>query len=236
MYQAAHHQFVASSLAVKYIHENAPQCKVGAMIAYKTVYPYTCKPEDVLASKMDNRKEYFFSDVQVRGEYPNYIWKYFEENNIKVKMEKGDEELIKNYTVDFITFSYYRSHWGWSIDPTGLRLALNDLWDRYQTPMFVVENGLGAKDTVTSDGQIHDAYRIDYMKKHIQAMKDAIADGVDLRGYTMWGPIDIVSNGTGQMSKRYGIVYVDRDDQGKGTLKRMKKDSFYWYSKVISTN
>ena len=265
MYQAAHHQFVASSLAVKYIHENAPQCKVGAMIAYKTVYPYTCKPEDVLASKMDNRKEYFFSDVQVRGEYPNYIWKYFEENNIKVQMEKGDEELIRKYTVDFITFSYYRSRvisadyeepaekttdsleglvnpylpktdWGWSIDPTGLRLALNDLWDRYQKPMFVVENGLGAKDEVTPNGQIHDNYRINYMKKHIQAMKDAIADGVDLRGYTMWGPIDIVSNGTGQMSKRYGIIYVDRDDKGHGTLKRLKKDSFYWYQKVIKTN
>ena len=180
-------------------------------------------------------------------------------------MEKGDEELIKKYTVDFITFSYYRSRvisadyeepaekttdsleglvnpylpktdWGWSIDPTGLRLALNDLWDRYQKPMFVVENGLGAKDEVTPNGQIHDTYRIDYMKKHIQAMKDAIADGVDLRGYTMWGPIDIVSNGTGQMSKRYGIVYVDRDDKGHGTLKRLKKDSFYWYQKVIKTN
>lgn len=129
-----------------------------------------------------------------------------------------------------------KTDWGWSIDPTGLRLALNDLWDRYQKPMFIVENGLGAKDTVTSDNKIHDSYRIDYMKKHIEAMKDAIADGVDLRGYTMWGPIDIVSNGTGQMSKRYGIVYVDRDDKGNGSMKRMKKDSFYWYSKVIKSN
>lgn len=265
MYQAAHHQFVASSLATKYVHEHAPQCKIGAMIAYKTVYPYTCKPEDVLASEMAKRKEYFFSDVQVRGEYPNYIWKYFEENDINVQMEPGDEEIIKQHTVDFITFSYYRSRvisadyeepaekttdslegivnpylpkteWGWSIDPTGLRLALNDLWDRYQIPMFVVENGLGAKDKVSEDGKIHDSYRINFMRQHIAAMKDAIADGVDLRGYTMWGPIDIVSNGTGQMSKRYGIIYVDRDDEGNGSLERKKKDSFYWYRKVIKSN
>ncbi len=265
MYQAAHHQFVASALAVKYIHENAPLSKVGAMIAYKTVYPYTCDPKDVEAAENAKRKEYFFSDVQVRGYYPSYIWKYFEDHHINIEMQIGDEEIIAAYPVDFITFSYYRSRvvsaseeepseittntlegltnpylpktaWGWSIDPLGLKLALKDLWDRYQKPLFVSENGLGATDELTADFKVHDSYRIDYMRKHIQAMKEAIEEGVYLFGYTMWGPIDIVSNGTGQMSKRYGIIYVDLDDDGNGTGERYKKDSFEWYKNVISNN
>jgi len=265
MYQAAHHQFVASSLATKMIHEIDSDAKVGAMIAYKTVYPYTCKVEDVKAAEDAKRKEYFFSDVQARGYYPSYIWRYFEENDIHVKMEMGDEEIIRQHTIDFISFSYYRSRvvstsyeepaekatdtleglvnpylpktdWGWTVDPTGLRLALNDLYDRYQMPLFVVENGLGARDKIEEDGLINDAYRIAYMSGHIKAMKEAIADGVDLRGYTMWGPIDIVSNGTGQMSKRYGIIYVDLDDNGNGTGKRLKKKSFNWYREVIASN
>ncbi len=263
MYQAAHHQFVASALAVKYIHENS-SAKVGAMIAYKTVYPYTCDPKDVEAAEKEKRKEYFFSDVQVRGKYPSYIWKFFEEHNLDIKMEYGDEEVIASYPVDFITFSYYRSRvvkadeaepaeittntlegisnpylpktgWGWSVDPKGLELALLELYDRYQKPLFVSENGLGAIDEVEND-QIHDTYRIDYMREHIKAMKDAIKNGVDLFGYTMWGPIDIVSNGTGQMSKRYGIIYVDLDDDGNGTGRRLKKDSYAWYSKTIASN
>lgn len=264
MFQAAHHQFVASALAVKLIHELAPQAKVGAMIAYKTVYPYTCKVEDVLATENAKRKEYFFSDVQVRGAYPSYIWKYFSDNNIEIKMAKGDEQIISAYPVDFISFSYYRSRvvsadyeepaekttntleglvnpylpktdWGWTIDPTGLMLALMDLYDRYQKPLFIAENGLGAIDRLVA-GKIHDQYRIDYLKAHFKAMKKAIENGVDLFGYTMWGPIDIVSNGTGQMSKRYGIIYVDIDDEGHGTAKRYKKDSFAWYQKVIASN
>ncbi|MVB12551.1 Aryl-phospho-beta-D-glucosidase BglH [Caprobacter fermentans] len=265
MYQAAHHQFVASALATKIIHEIDPDAKAGAMIAYKTVYPYTCKVEDVKAAEDAKRKEYFFSDVQARGYYPSYIRRYFEENNIHVAMERGDEEIIRQHRVDFISFSYYRSRvvsagyeepaekttdsleglvnpylpktdWGWTIDPDGLRLALNDLYDRYQMPLFVVENGLGAKDIVEKDGSINDTYRIEYLSAHMKAMKEAIADGVDLRGYTMWGPIDIVSNGTGQMSKRYGIIYVDLDDYGKGTGKRIKKKSFDWYREVIASN
>jgi 6-phospho-beta-glucosidase len=265
MYQAAHHQFVASSLATKIIHEIDPNAKVGAMIAYKTVYPYTCKPEDVKAAEDAKHKEFFFSDVQVRGYYPSYIWRYLDENNITIHMERGDEEIIRQHTVDFISFSYYRSRvvsshyeepaektsdsleglvnpylpktdWGWTIDPTGLRLALNELYDRYQKPLFIVENGLGAKDNIEKDGTINDTYRINYMSKHIEAMKEAITDGVDLRGYTMWGPIDIVSNGTGQMSKRYGIIYVDLDDYGHGTGARIRKKSFYWYKKVIGSN
>ncbi len=266
MYQAAHHQFVSSSLAVKLIHETDPDALVGAMIAYKTVYPYTCNPSDVIAAEEEKRKEFFFSDVQARGYYPGYIWKFFEENNIRIVMEEGDEDIIKSYPIDFISFSYYRSRvvstesmepaevidtnslegvvnpylpktgWGWSVDPDGLRLALQELYDRYQLPLFVAENGLGAIDEVEEDGTIHDDYRIDYLKKHMKAMKTAIQHGVDLFGYTMWGPIDIVSNGTGQMSKRYGIIYVDLDDNGEGTGKRLKKKSYDFYSNVIKTN
>lgn len=267
MYQAAHHQFVASALAVKYIHQHSNHAKVGAMIAYKTVYPYTCNPKDVIAAEKEKRKEYFFSDVQVRGKYPDYIWQYFEENNINITFEEGDEEIIASYPVDFITFSYYRSRvvsseeteaaekiidtntlegivnpylpktgWGWSVDPDGLMLALQDLYDRYQKPLFISENGLGAIDTVEKGNVINDDYRIDYMRKHVQAMQRAIEKGVDLFGYTMWGPIDIVSNGTGQMSKRYGIIYVDLDDEGNGTGSRYLKKSYNWYKTVIGTN
>lgn len=266
MYQAAHHQFVASALATKFIHETDPKAQVGAMIAYKTVYPFTCKPADVLAAEEEKRKEFFFSDVQARGYYPEYIWRYFEENNLHIEMEEGDEEIIKCYPIDFISFSYYRSRvvsteytepaevidtsslegvvnpylpktdWGWSIDPEGLRLALQELYDRYQLPLFVAENGLGAIDTIEKDGSINDDYRIDYLREHIKAMKTAVQHGVNLFGYTMWGPIDIVSNGTGQMSKRYGIIYVDLDDNGMGSGKRIKKKSYDFYSNVICTN
>ena len=266
MYQAAHHQFVASALATKFIHETDPDALVGAMIAYKTVYPYTCKPADVIAAEEEKRKEFFFSDVQARGYYPSYIWKFFEENNLNIVMEEGDEEIIKSYPIDFISFSYYRSRvisaesmepaevintnslegvvnpylpktgWGWSVDPDGLRLALQELYDRYQLPLFVAENGLGAVDKVEEDGSINDNYRIDYLQKHMKAMKTAVQNGVDLFGYTMWGPIDIVSNGTGQMSKRYGIIYVDLDDDGNGTGKRLKKKSYGFYSELIKTN
>jgi 6-phospho-beta-glucosidase len=265
MYQAAHHQFVASALATKMIHEIDPEAQVGAMIAYKTVYPYTCKVEDVKAAEAAKRKEFFFSDVQARGYYPTYIWRFFEENDLSIEMEPEDEEMIRDNTVDFITISYYRSRvvstdyeepaekttntleglvnpylpktdWGWSIDPAGLRLALNELYDRYQLPLFVVENGLGAIDEADENGYVDDTYRIDFMAAHIRAMREAVKDGVDLRGYTMWGPIDIVSNGTGQMSKRYGIVYVDLDDQGNGTGRRSKKKSFDWYRQVILSN
>lgn len=265
MYQAAHHQFVASALATKMIHQIDSEAEVGAMIAYKTVYPYTCKVEDVKAAEAAKRKEFFFSDVQARGYYPSYIWRFFEENDLKIKMEPEDKAIIRENTVDFITISYYRSRvvsvdyeepaekttntleglvnphlpktdWGWSIDPDGLQMALNELYDRYQLPLFVVENGLGAIDKADENGYVDDTYRIDFMAAHIKAMKEAVKDGVDLRGYTMWGPIDIVSNGTGQMSKRYGIIYVDLDNNGNGTGKRAKKKSFQWYRQVIISN
>ncbi|WP_326512874.1 6-phospho-beta-glucosidase [Clostridium intestinale] len=264
VYQAAHHQFVASSLAVKACHEIIPDGKIGMMMAGMLSYPKTCHPEDVLKNVEMERNSLFFSDVMMRGYYPAYINRYFDENNIDIKMEDGDIELLKKYTTDYLAFSYYMSsvtsadpednkmtgnfamgisnpyldtsEWGWQIDPTGLRVYLNQLYDRYQKPLFIVENGLGANDTVKEDGTIEDNYRIEYLKKHIEAMKEAVKDGVDLMGYTPWGCIDLVSASTGEMKKRYGFIYVDKDNYGNGTLKRGKKKSFDWYKKVIATN
>ena len=213
---------------------------------------------------VSRRLKYFFSDVQCRGYYPSYILKLLERENIIIKKEAHDDEILKEGCVDYIGFSYYNSgvvttredakstlgngvkmaenpylqesEWKWPIDPIGLRISLNILWDRYQKPLFIVENGLGAKDQEEADGSIHDDYRIAYMRDHIIEMKKAVEeDGVDLMGYTPWGCIDLVSAGTGEMKKRYGMVYVDMDDEGNGSLKRLKKDSFYWYQKVISS-
>ena len=264
-YQAMHHQFVASALATKITHENIPDAKVGCMITKLTYYPYSCKPEDVLASQQAMRRLYCFSDIQVFGEYPAYLKAHFKQAGIHLQIEDGDLDIMKQYPVDFVSFSYYSSscaaadaegldltsgntvvaiknpylpssEWGWQMDPTGLRISMVDLYDRYRKPLFIVENGLGAKDVV-EDGKVHDAYRIDYLRGHIQAMYDAIEeDGVELLGYTTWGCIDLVSNSTNQMSKRYGFIYVDCDDWGNGTFKRIKKDSFDWYKEVIATN
>lgn len=263
-YQAGHHQFVASALATKIGHEINPEFKIGCMLARMTTYPETNNPKDVIKAQEQNQLNLFFTDVQARGEYPAYMDRYFLENNINIKKERGDNEILKAYPVDFISFSYYMSStassnssndqvsgnfmggvknnyletsdWGWQIDPIGLRWTLKDFYDRYQLPLFIVENGLGAYDVVEEDGSIHDEYRIDYLQKHIEQMKEAIMDGVDLMGYTSWGAIDLVSASTSEMSKRYGYVYVDQDDEGNGTLNRSRKDSFYWYKKVIGTN
>lgn len=263
-YQAAHHQFVASALATKLAHEIIPDAKVGCMLARMATYPATNNPDDVLKAQHLNQMNLFFTDVQARGEYPSYMERYFAENNISIQKEVGDDEILKAHTVDFISFSYYMSlsasanpdgkqtggnfmggvkneyletsDWGWQIDPKGLRYTLNDFYSRYELPLFIVENGLGAYDTVTADGKIHDDYRIDYLRKHIEQMKEAIKDGVDLIGYTSWGPIDLISASTSEMSKRYGFIYVDKDDDGNGALNRSKKDSFDWYKKVIATN
>jgi len=264
-YQAAHHQLIASSLATKLAHEIDPDNQIGCMLAAGDVYPYTCNPDDVYASVEKNREQYFFIDIQSRGAYPSYAKRFFEENDIRLDIHEGDLEILK-YTVDFISFSYYASRcvstdaevnakmtegnvfasvknpylpaseWGWQIDPMGLRITLNTLYDRYQKPLFIVENGLGAVDQIEADGSIHDDYRIDYLAKHVEALKEAMHDGVDLLGYTPWGCIDLVSASTGEMKKRYGFIYVDLDDQGKGSRKRMKKASFDWYQKVIRTN
>jgi 6-phospho-beta-glucosidase len=265
-YQAAHHQLVASAKATEIAHRINPEFKIGCMLAGASTYAYTCAPEDVWKAMGRDREHYFFVDVQSRGEYPNYAKKMFERLNINLKMEDGDEELLKNNTVDFVSFSYYgsrltsadpkvntqtaanlfptlknpylkRSEWGWQIDSLGLRITLNALYDRYQKPLFIVENGLGAIDTPDENGYVEDDYRIEYIREHIKAFKAAVEeDGVDLLGYTSWGCIDLVSSSTGEMSKRYGFIYVDKDDQGNGTMKRSKKKSFNWYKKVISTN
>ena len=264
-YQALHHQFVASARVVKYAHDNYPQFKMGNMICFMTTYPATCKPDDMLKAQSEMRmKNWFCSDIMVRGCYPEYADRYFEENDIRIKMEDGDLDIIKNGTVDFYTFSYYMSicastdenekltggnlmggvknpyleasDWGWQIDPKGLRYTLNAIYDRYHIPMMVVENGLGAVDKVVADGTINDDYRIDYLRKHITEMKEAVKDGVDLMGYTPWGCIDLVSASTGEMAKRYGFIYVDKHDDGTGTLARSKKKSFEWFKGVIESN
>lgn len=265
-YQAAHHQLVASALAVKACHEIIPNAKIGCMLAAGATYPYTCNPEDVNKAMEDDRESFFFIDVQSRGKYPGYAKRFFKDHNLTILMEKDDEELLKNYTVDYIGFSYYssrvtsadpeelinmtggnlfgtienpyleKSEWGWTIDPKGFRITANQLYDRYQKPLFVVENGLGAVDDVTPEGEVNDDYRIEYLKKHIAEMAEAIQDGVEIIGYTSWGPIDIVSASTGEMKKRYGYIYVDKDNEGNGSFERMKKKSFYWYKKVIESN
>lgn len=267
LYQAIHNQFVASAKAVVLAHEIDGNYKVGCMIACAVIYPETCNPNDIILADISCRnRTYYTSDIMVRGHYPGYLKAYMKKNNIQIEWGEEDAELLEKGTVDYIGFSYYsskavsadpnakidkdfekifagvtnkflpKSAWGWPIDPVGLRIALTNLYERYEKPLFVVENGLGAADTLT-DGQIHDPYRVDYLRKHIEQMKLAVdEDGVDLIGYTSWGPIDIVSASTGQMSKRYGYIYVDRDDKGKGTMKRYKKDSFYWYKKVIASN
>lgn len=265
-YQAAHHQLVASALATKAAKEiNPKNFKIGCMLAAAEIYPFTCHPEDVLKSLKENQKQYFFIDVQSRGEYPSYTDRFFEECGVKLDIHEGDLELLKLFPVDFISFSYYSSRltsadpevnkqlksgnafsslrnphlsasdWGWQIDPVGLRITMNQLYDRYQKPLFIVENGLGAVD-VLKDGIIEDDYRIEYLKEHVKQMKEAVKDGVDLLGYTSWGCIDLVSAGTGEMKKRYGFIYVDRDNDGQGTNKRYKKKSFYWYKNVIESN
>lgn len=261
---ALHHQFVASALAVKMGKEINPDFKFGTMICHITVYPLTCNPEDVLLTQQEDLMRNCFSgDVQVKGIYPYYIKRHFERHGISFHMEPDDERIIAEGTVDFYSFSYYMSNcitgqkdatqvsgnimggaknpylkatdWNWQIDPVGLRYTLNHIYDRYNVPIMVTENGLGAFDTVV-DGKVHDDYRIDYLRQHIEQMRLAIDDGVDLIGYTPWSAIDLVSVSTGEMEKRYGFIYVDRDNQGKGTLKRLKKDSFTWYKHVIETN
>ena len=265
-FQAYHHQFVASARAVQLCHEIIPGAQIGCMLVYLPTYSADCNPENVLyALKEEQLFNYFCGDVQVRGEYPAFMKRYFKEHGIKLDIQEGDLELLKENTVDYIAFSYYMSRtekkdktpeevgqgnilggikntflkasdWGWEIDPMGLQISLNQLYDRYQKPLFVVENGLGAYDKVEEDGSINDDYRIDYLREHIKAMGEAIEDGVELMGYTPWGCIDLVSASTGEMSKRYGFIYVDKQDDGSGTLERKKKKSFYWYKDAIATN
>lgn len=268
LYQAIHHELVASALAVKIGHEINPDFQIGCMVLSMPTYPLTPNPDDVIETMKSEHMNYFFSDVHVRGAYPGYMKRYFRENNINIQFAEGDEELLK-HKVDFISFSYYMSicetadpdkkikgagnimggvpnptlkasEWGWQIDPKGLRYVLNQFWDRYQKPLFIVENGLGAVDELVEDENgnktVIDDYRINYLNDHLVQVWEAIEDGVEVMGYTSWGCIDLVSASTAELKKRYGYIYVDRHDDGTGTLERYKKKSFHWYKEVISTN
>lgn len=264
IYQAIHHQLVASAKAVAALHQIIPDGRIGNMLLGGLMYPLTCKPADVLETLQQNREWLFFGDVQVRGYYPSYMARYFKQHGISIEITAEDKVALKE-TVDFISFSYYMSgcvtadeelnrkargnilsmvqnphlassEWGWQIDPDGLRILLNELWDRYQKPLFIVENGLGAKDKPDANGNIEDDYRIEYLNDHLVQVSEAIEDGVEIMGYTSWGPIDLVSASKAELSKRYGFIYVDRDDNGNGTLERRRKKSFYWYRDVIQSN
>ncbi len=268
LYQAIHHEMVASALVTKIGHEINPDFKIGCMILSMPIYPLSPNPADVIKAMEENHRNSMFTDIHVRGEYPGYMKRYLKEHGIKVDFAEGDADILKN-TVDFISFSYYvsvcatadpeknvrgegnllggvpnpylkASEWGWQIDPRGLRYICNELWDRYRKPLFVVENGLGAVDSLVTnaDGEqtVNDDYRISYLRDHLLQLEEAMEDGVDVMGYTAWGCIDLVSASTAELKKRYGFIYVDRNDDGSGTLKRYKKKSFFWYKDVIATN
>lgn len=269
LYQAVHHELVASASATKIAKEINPDFQIGCMVLAMPTYPMTPNPDDVVAAMDAERQNYMFSDIHVRGKYPNYMKRFFHDHNISIHFELGDEELLAENTVDFISFSYYMSatasaqpenyeqgkgnimggipnpyleasEWGWQIDPKGLYLALNNFYDRYQIPLFIVENGLGAIDEliVEENGNktVNDDYRISYLSDHLVQVREAIRDGVEVMGYTSWGCIDLVSASTAEMKKRYGFIYVDRNNDGSGTLNRYKKKSFYWYKDIIQTN
>ncbi|TCS80084.1 glycoside hydrolase family 1 protein [Pectinatus cerevisiiphilus] len=268
LYQAVHHELVASALATKIGHEMMPEAKIGCMVLSMPIYPLTPHPDDVIAAMKADHMNYFFGDVHVRGQYPEYIKRYFRENHIELQIEDGDEEILK-HTVDFVSFSYYMSvcetadlekkkkgkgnlmggvpnpylpssEWGWQIDPQGIRYILNMFWDRWQKPLFIVENGLGAMDELIDDEQggktVQDDYRISYLNDHLVQVNEAIKDGVSVMGYTTWGCIDLVSASSAEFKKRYGFIYVDRHDDGSGTLARYKKKSFFWYKDIIASN
>ncbi len=268
MYQAVHHEFVASALAVKKGHEINPDFQIGCMCAFVPFYPYSCNPKDIITAAECMHERFYFADVMVRGHYPAFAKKEWEREGIHIAMEPGDEAILAEGKADYIGVSYYMSNavradvvkdtgasldgsspnsvmnpyvdasdWGWQIDPVGLRYSLVTLYERYEVPLFIVENGFGAIDVLEKDGSCHDDYRIVYLRAHIEEMKKAVEeDGVELLGYTPWGCIDLVSFTTGELKKRYGFIYVDKNDDGTGTGKRMKKDSFAWYKKVIASN
>ena len=264
IYQALHHQYVAAAITTKLCHELIPGSQMGCMLTKLTTYPNTCRPEDVLLSLESNLNNYAHADIQIFGEYPVLYQQQLKNKGITIEKAPEDDELLKKYTADYLAFSYYMSRtessdtnmeqtsgntimgvknpylpsteWGWQIDPIGLKISLLELQDRYNVPLIIVENGMGAKDELTEDGKVHDSYRISYLRQHIKEILEAVELGVDLFGYTSWAPIDLISVSTSQMSKRYGYIYVDQDDLGEGTLQRIRKDSFFWYQQVISSN
>lgn len=265
IFHCLHHQFLANARAVQIVHKKSPGTPVGGMIARFCSYPATCRPEDNLQALQDNQySNWFYADVMARGAYPTYMDRYFDRLGITVEKGPDDDNLIASNTVDFLAFSYYfsqisttdqgwektsgnlimanknpylpTSEWGWQMDPLGLRITLNQMWDRYSLPLYIAENGLGTSDTLEPDGHVHDPYRINYLRNHIAALREAVVDGVDVRAYMIWGFIDVIACGPLTMDKRYGLIYVDLDNEGKGTGDRYLKDSFDWYRRVIATN
>ncbi len=264
-FQAVHNQFVASARAVAAIHEIDHEAKVGNMLCRLENYAESPKPEDQLQVLFEDHFNWFFTDVQANGEYPYYMKRFFDENDIHIDMEPTDLEDLKKGRIDFITISYYMTYvmrykgkpvpfptgrlvsdiknphlelstWGWPVDPVGFRITLNHIYDRYHLPIFISENGLGAIDHFNENGEIEDDYRIEYLRKHVEQLGEAIKDGVDVFGYAWWGPMDLVSSGTSEMTKRYGMIYVDQDDYGNGSGKRGRKKSYYYYKKLIASN
>lgn len=265
-WQAAHNQFLAAAKTVKYAHDNYPQLQMGSMVAYVTSYAYSCDPKDVFANdRFDEMTNLVYLDVMSKGQYPYFAQTYFEQHGIKLNVENEDAEVLKNGCVDWIGFSYYQSivtayttegksvmngnlkgglknehleatEWGWQIDPLGLRTLCNRMYDRYNKPLFILENGVGRIETLGDDLTVHDDYRISYLHDHLASVKKAIQDGCEILGYTWWGPIDLISSGTSEMSKRYGFIYVDQDEDGNGSKKRYKKDSYDYYKHLIETN
>jgi 6-phospho-beta-glucosidase len=268
LYQAIHNELVASALATKAARELAPNAQIGCMILAMPAYPLSPDPDDVFAALTTERTNLAFGDIHVRGEYPGYYLRSLRDQGVELTITEEDRALLREHTVDFVSFSYYMSvaetadptkriigegnimggvhnptlnasEWGWQIDPVGLRIVLNQFWDRWQKPLFIVENGLGARDQlveINGHKTVNDDYRIKYLNDHLVQVSEAVADGVEVMGYTSWGCIDIVSASTAQLSKRYGFIYVDRNDDGSGTLDRYKKKSFHWYADVIQSN
>lgn len=263
LYQAIHHVFVANALSVKLLHEIDPDAKLGDMTSVSTIYPNSCNPTEVFEAYRLRRLKYFFKDVPVLGYYPHQMKRYFKENNIEIKMEEGDLYILKKYTVDYVTCSYYqsavygigeeiisdtggfsskiknpyleRTPWGWQIDPTGLRFVLNELYEKYHLPILISENGIGMLEELDENNTVKDPYRKEYIRDHMKAVMEAIEDGVEIMGYTYWGPFDIISASTCEMKKRYGFVYVNYEDDGSGDGKLYKKESFDWFKRVIET-
>jgi len=268
-WQAYCNLLIANAMTVKIGHEIDPSFKIGCMLSCSSVatYPYTCDPKDVWgALNLQRISNFYFGDPFCLGIIPGYVKRIWREVGYIPDLTDEEYDLIKKYTVDFFSFSYYRSGtyskdvknafdtggitgkdnpylryeapepWKWPVDPEGLRYTLNVLTDRYHLPLMIVENGIGLDETPDENHMINDDFRKLYIKEHLIQVNEAIQDGCDVMGYLYWGPIDIVSAGTGEMKKRYGFVYVDRHNDGTGTLERSKKASYDWYKEVISSN
>ena len=260
----AYHMTLASVRAIKLAHEVDSQNKVGCVFGLTPNYPYSCNPEDVMLSYKRMTRDLYQIDAMCYGKFPEYKLREYQRLGIHLTVIEEDRRSFKDGKLDFLGINYYASEvsiaketpdmkkaffggvknpylvesdWGWSVDPIGLRYILNVVDKRYQLPIMITENGIGAVDTVEPDGSIHDTYRIEYLQQHLTTLKQAvIEDDVNCIGYLMWGPIDLVSATTGEMKKRYGFIYVDKHDDGSGSMKRIPKDSFYWYQDVIKTN